>query len=119
MARHNDTGAMAFGMLGSLDAMATCANCGVSLDPAWKFCIMCGTAVAMRGNEPAAAPSPPRAEWIPAAIRPVNLALDDDLDDEIPPPKKFDVALVFGIAMAAGGVVLIIAVAVALFAPRG
>jgi uncharacterized membrane protein YvbJ len=110
---------MASGMLGTLDAMGKCANCGVSLDPAWKFCIMCGTAVATRDNEAAAPSSPPHAERIPAVIRPVNLALDEDLDDEIPTRKKLDVALIFGIAMAAGGVVLIIAVAIALFTPRG
>jgi hypothetical protein len=97
---------MASGMLGTLDAMGKCANCGVSLDPAWN-------------NEAAAPSSPPHAEWIPAVIRPVNLALDEDLDDEIPTRKKLDVALIFGIAMAAGGVVLIIAVAIALFTPRG
>jgi hypothetical protein len=34
--------------------MAECSNCGATLDPAWKFCIHCGTAVSA----------------IPSAIRP-------------------------------------------------
>lgn len=40
--------------------MAECSNCGATLDPAWKFCIHCGTAVASAAS-PAA---------IPSAIRP-------------------------------------------------
>lgn len=94
--------------------MGKCANCGVTLDPAWKFCVMCGTPVVMIESPPAATEVPIRA-----AFRPVNVALDEDLDDEAPPEKKVDLAMLFGIVMAAGGTVLILVVAIALFTPRG
>lgn len=106
----------------------------MTLEPAWKFCVMCGAHVEPNDTppaanaEPAAAPDTQRepvpgdrtaSEPIPAVFRPVNVALDDDLDDEIPAPRKLDAALIFGIVMAVGGAVLIIFVAIALFTPRG
>ena len=57
--------------------------------------------------------STPTRESIPSAIRP------DEPDDEPLPRKRMDAAMIFGIAMAVGGGVLIILVAMALFSPRG
>jgi hypothetical protein len=119
--------------------MGKCANCGVTLDPSWKFCVMCGSPIDASDRRPAEVdepapeptPEPPpgpsadreadasAAQPAPVVFRPVNLALDEDLDDEIPPRRKVDVALLFGIVMAVGGVVLILVVAIALFTPRG
>ena len=118
--------------------MGKCANCEATLDPGWKFCIACGEAVGPTDEDAAtpeprisaessaeAEPSPeaelsaeaessPAAERIPSAIRPDALS-----DDEPPPRKRVDVALVLGIVMAVGGGVLIVIVAIALFSPRG
>ena len=58
-------------------------------------------------------PSTPTRESIPSAIR------SDEPDDEPLPRKRMDAAMIFGIAMAVGGGVLIILVAMALFSPRG
>ena len=121
--------------------MGNCTNCGAALDPSWKFCIACGASVAAlnetRAEEagpkedvaekstaqstsmqdiPAQQPnepSTPTREPIPSAIRP------DEPDDEPTPRKRMDAAVIFGIAMAVGGGVLIILVAIALFSPRG
>ena len=121
--------------------MGKCTNCGAALDPGWKFCIACGASVIapneIRSNETAAngtaadetaadetaagetaageidTPSTPTRESIPSAIR------SDEPDDESLPRKRMDAAMIFGIAMAVGGGVLIILVAMALFSPRG
>ena len=111
--------------------MGKCTNCGAALDPGWKFCIACGASVTAPNettadetaanetaeNETAAdeidTPSTPTRELIPSAIR------SDDPDDEPLPRKRMDAAIIFGIAMAVGGGVLIILVAMALFSPRG
>jgi uncharacterized membrane protein YvbJ len=101
--------------------MGKCTNCGAALDPGWKFCIACGASVAAlnetRAEESTAketdATSTPTREPIPSAIRP------DEPDDEPLPRKRMDAAVIFGIAMAVGGGVLIILVAIALFSPRG
>ena len=121
--------------------MGKCTNCGAALDPGWKFCIACGASVIarneIRSNETAAngtaangtaadetaadetaageidTPSTPTRESIPSAIR------SDEPDDEPLPRKRMDAAMIFGIAMAVGGGVLIILVAMALFSPRG
>jgi uncharacterized Tic20 family protein len=44
--------------------MATCANCGRELQPAWKYCITCGTrtAVPLSGALPPATAAEPDAE---------------------------------------------------------
>jgi len=116
--------------------MGKCTNCGAALDPGWKFCIACGASVTApnettadetaanettadetAANETAAdeidTPSTPTRELIPSAIR------SDEPDDEPLPRKRMDAAIIFGIAMAVGGGVLIILVAMALFSPRG
>jgi hypothetical protein len=94
--------------------MGKCTNCGAALDPGWKFCIACGEAVRPAAEDDTASAHPASTpEPIPSAIRP------DESDDEPIPRKRADAALVFGIVMAVGGVVLIILVAVALFSPRG
>ncbi|MFM9918973.1 hypothetical protein [Lacisediminihabitans sp. H27-G8] len=51
-------------------------------------------------------------EPIPSAIRP-------DEPDEPLPRKRMDAAVIFGVAMALGGGVLIMLVAIAVFSPRG
>jgi uncharacterized membrane protein YvbJ len=86
--------------------MSTCGNCGEALDPRWKFCIVCGTAV-----------TPTQTELIPSVIR-LDDALADDEPDDIPPKKKADVAVVLGVVVAIVGVVLIIAVAIVVFGRR-
>lgn len=44
--------------------MATCANCGRELQPAWKYCIHCGTrtAVPLVGVVPSALSTDPEAQ---------------------------------------------------------
>lgn len=98
--------------------MGTCANCGKTLEPGWKFCIHCGTPLA-KSTEPTAIGTGPGtgtgtggpAQPVPSAIRPGD-------DDDLPPAKKRDVALILGVALGVGGLVLIIVVAVAVFSPR-
>ena len=97
-------------------AMGKCTNCGVALDPGWKFCIACGASVAApneTGAEETEAAAAPTREPIPSAIRP------DEPDIGSLPRKRVDAALIFGIAVAVGGGVLIILVVIALFTPRG
>lgn len=95
--------------LATLVAMGKCTNCGLALDPGWKFCIACGAAVGEPDDEaPLSTPEP-----IPSAIRPIT-----ESDDAALPRKRLDAALIFGIVMAVGGGVLIIIVAIALFSPR-
>lgn len=101
--------------------MGTCANCGRTLEPGWKFCIHCGTPIAKStattstsGQSTTTKPAAPSvASAIPGAIR-----ASDEGDDELPPAKKRDVALIVGVALGVGGLVLIIIVAVAVFSPR-
>ena len=44
--------------------MATCANCGRELQPAWKYCITCGTrtAVPLTGGAPTTSDDEPETE---------------------------------------------------------
>ena len=44
--------------------MATCANCGRELQPAWKYCITCGTrtAVPLAGVVPSALSTDPETQ---------------------------------------------------------
>jgi hypothetical protein len=115
--------------------MGKCTSCGATLDPGWKFCIACGTSVPApnetRAEESGSGETRPeestaeetdatstststsKREPIPSAIR------SDEPDDEPLPRKRMDAAIIFGIAMAVGGGVLIIFVAIALFSPRG
>ena len=113
--------------------MGKCTGCGAALDPGWKFCIMCGEAIAPTaypakelGVAPAEetpvdqtvtdmdASSSSTPGPIPAAIRPVV-----DSDDELVPRNRPDIAMIVGVVVALGGGLLIILVAIALFAPRG
>ena len=105
--------------LATLVPMGKCTNCGTALDPGWKFCIACGERVEpAEPAEPAesveetGAMAASKPEPIPSAIRP-------DEPDEPLARKRVDAAIIFGIAMAVGGGVLIILVAIALFSPRG
>ncbi|HEY0259537.1 MAG TPA: zinc ribbon domain-containing protein [Lacisediminihabitans sp.] len=129
--------------------MSKCTNCGAELDPAWKFCIVCGTSVP-RSDGAEAAPeivAPPRAPEtppgppapavseasvseapaeeppvttaIPAAVRP---SAEDDFDDEyddVPRARKPDVAVLIGVAVTVIGIALIVTVAIVLFSPHG
>ncbi|MHC5797641.1 zinc-ribbon domain-containing protein [Lacisediminihabitans sp. FW035] len=100
--------------------MGKCTSCGAALDPGWKFCVTCGTAVvateAARGDEAATATSTSTAipEPIPAVIRPIT-----EFDDEPVQRRRPDLAVIVGVIMALGGGVLIIVVAIALFSPKG
>ncbi len=124
--------------------MSKCTNCGAELDPAWKFCIVCGapvprsdgaeaapeTAAPPRAPETSPAPrapvaseapieEPPATAAIPAAVRP---SAEDDFDDEyddVPRARKPDVAVLIGVAVTVIGIALIVAVAVVLFSPHG
>ena len=102
--------------------MAECGECGADIDPAWKFCIHCGTLVAVTpapdtdpepsprpdlspnsGQSPALA-SAARTE-IPAAIRP-HLHEESPGDDELESDRPaFDIPLVLGIAIGVFGVI--------------
>ena len=73
--------------------MAECSNCGAKLDPAWKFCINCGTAVT------------PTA--IPSAIRP-----DAPAEQKRTGPSLFTtlslLAILLGLLIGAATVVFIL-----------
>lgn len=106
--------------------MSECVNCGAAVEPDWKFCIACGTPIAAATAE-AVAPviPPPVAPTIPHAIRPwggdaaePELSLSGFDDDEAPPKKRVDIALIVGVAMAAVGAVLIVLVAIIVFTPH-
>lgn len=108
-----------FRELATLVAMGKCTSCGAELDPGWKFCVTCGTAVGPTQSTPAneAAAATPTAipEPIPAVIRPIAEADED----EPVRPRRPDLAVIVGVVMALGGGVLIILVAIALFSPKG
>ncbi len=93
--------------------MGKCTSCGAALDPGWKFCIACGTAARVEvvdGEVPPLAHEP-----IPAAIRP-----DSDAEAATATrPRRPDLALILGIVLGIGGVLLIIVVVAALFTPHG
>ena len=102
--------------------MAECGKCGADLDPAWKFCIHCGTSVAVTpapdtdpvpsgrsdpspnpGQSPA--PAPAARTEIPSAIRP-HLHDESRGDDELESDRPtFDIPLVLGIAIGIFGVI--------------
>lgn len=104
--------------------MAECGECGADLDPAWKFCIRCGTSVAVTprpdtdpvpsarpdpspnpGQSPAPAPAPAARTEIPSAIRP-HLHDESRGDDELESDRPtFDIPLVLGIAIGVFGVI--------------
>ena len=63
--------------------MARCISCSAELQPAWKFCIYCGT----------------RVETVPSAIRP---------DATAPAPRRHVTALSL-FAWGLGGLLLVIA----------
>ncbi len=91
--------------------MGECVNCGRALDPHWKFCIYCGTAVPAADGET-------RPE-IPSAIRPPTFegtVAEADFDAEPDPRQKrrIDVPLIIGIALGIAGVTLIIYMVVVL-----
>ena len=52
--------------------MATCATCSGELQPEWRFCVFCGTAVTPAAVDEAAAEAPPRVN--PIAIIALVLA---------------------------------------------
>jgi len=44
--------------------MATCATCSAELNPAWRFCVYCGTAVTPTAVVEAAAEQKPRVNYV-------------------------------------------------------
>ena len=102
--------------------MAECGECGADLDPAWKFCIRCGTPVAVTpalDTHPVAsvrsdpspisgqslAPASAARTEIPSAIRP-HLHDESRGDDELESARPtFDIPLVLGIAIGIFGVI--------------
>lgn len=93
--------------------MGDCVNCGRELQPEWKFCIYCGTALLPRRPE----------VQIPSAIRPepssgtgidaLNEPDDEDLD--LPRRKKrIDIPLTIGIALGVAGIALVVYMAIVL-----
>jgi hypothetical protein len=111
----------------------TCAICGGELAAEWNFCVYCGTPVptpvatvasarstAAETLSATAAPGPARTPepWgggldpIPSAIRPESVAHPD-------PPRRVDARLMFGLAMAAVGLVVIVYAVISLLGARG
>ena len=126
--------------------MAKCANCGAALDPGWKFCTTCGSAIPAASGAGTTVSAPQdasaqdtsaqdtgahdasahgsSAERPPAPVtperEPIPSAIRPDEPDDGPLPRpRMDAALIFGIVVAVGGGILIIVVAIALFSPRG
>ena len=121
--------------------MDTCAICRSELAAEWNFCVHCGTPAPTRANAtatvtattpdasdlttvvntlsvsapsaPALSPDPGDDELdpIPSAIRPEPVLL--------PRPRRADARLVFGLAMAAVGLVVVIYALISLLGARG
>ena len=104
--------------------MGVCANCGRSLERAWKYCIYCGVTL-----EPGSAvPGDPGASAVhadPAALgartAPVG-PIPGAIRPSVQPPEqrsKLDVPLLIGIVVAAAGAGMIIYLAILFLVPRG
>jgi hypothetical protein len=107
----------------AMGTATSCANCRAPLDPAWKFCIYCGTAIPVPVEQVSPAPAGtavPAAipAEIPAAIRP---AVAESLAADAPAKagRRLDVPLLIGIVLGSAGVVLIAYIAIVLFGPHG
>jgi hypothetical protein len=70
-------------------SMATCSNCASTLDPAWRFCIFCGTPV------------------IPAAIRPDAAATATKTGPALPTTLSI-LAIIFGILIGVATIVFLV-----------
>jgi hypothetical protein len=81
----------------------TCAICRSELAAEWNFCVHCGAPVPARADEP---------DPIPSAIRPERVLLPR-------PSRRADARLVFGLAMAAVGLVVVIYALISLLGARG
>jgi hypothetical protein len=81
----------------------TCAICRSELAAEWNFCVHCGTPAPTRDDEP---------DPIPSAIRPEPVLLPR-------PSRRADARLVFGLAMAAVGLVVVIYALISLLGARG
>jgi hypothetical protein len=118
--------------------MEKCANCQAPLDPAWKFCVTCGTptpadtpaaasTVAAKPKrtkaQPATAPAAEATPWagnvlieeIPAVIR----------NSQDGPParatgrRRMDVSLIVSISLGVAGAALIVYLVILVFGTRG
>jgi hypothetical protein len=118
--------------------MEKCANCQAPLDPAWKFCVTCGTptpadapaavstVVAKPKHtkvHPANAPAAETRPWagnvlvedIPAAIR----------NSQDGPParatgrRKMDLSLIVSVSLGVAGAALIVYLVILVFGTRG
>lgn len=86
--------------------MSNCVNCQAELQPEWKFCIYCGTAVAPArpvGEQTGEGPK------IPGAIRPnIDGPHPDHADLDHAPKRRLDIPLLVGILLGAAGIALVI-----------
>ena len=74
--------------------------CRSELAPEWNFCVHCGTPVPTR-TATATDPAGGELEPIPSAIRPEPVLRPD-------PARRVDARLVFGIAMATVGLLVVV-----------
>ena len=103
--------------------MARCENCDAELQPQWKFCVRCGTKVAVTEtavatvdsrNDPAPVIAPVTAPDIPAAI-PAAIRPHEVGDGTEPPTRRrFDWHVLVGILVGVVGAAAIIYLIVAL-----
>jgi hypothetical protein len=97
----------------------TCPICRSELAPEWKFCVHCGTPVVV-ADEPAATTAQPVTvadepvwppEPIPSAIRPET--------ESVPAHRRLNARVVFGIAMGALGLAVVLYALVSILGSRG
>jgi hypothetical protein len=88
---------------------ARCATCRNDLEAQWKFCVHCGTPVPAG---PATVEVPDtEPEAVPSAIRPESAVAASR--------RRIDARLVFGMAMAAAGLLVVLYAITSLLAARG
>ncbi len=116
--------------------MEKCANCQAQLDPAWKFCVTCGTptpanapaaTVAAKPKRTKARPaSAPTAEATPWAgnvlVEEIPAAFRDNQDG--PPARatgryRVNVSLIVSISLGVAGAALIVYLVFLVFGTRG
>jgi hypothetical protein len=83
----------------------TCATCGSELATEWNFCVHCGTPVPPR-------PEDRELDPIPSAIRPEPALLPA-------PGRRVEPRLVFGITMAAVGLLVVVYALISLLGANG
>jgi hypothetical protein len=78
--------AIASAIIGNLLAMNDCAHCGAQLGDDWKYCIRCGSPIALASMPTPASTAVPFRLEIPGAIRPEALPLSPRRKSRILPP---------------------------------